>query len=412
MEVQNYQNQLAKPMLGYYLGIINGDPTASNELLIWSQNEIIYYTATGKIKWQYKQLNIKKVEVKKFLTDRLSRQIKVYIVTKDNNNFILLDHRGLVLNFLEEKVKKYCQYYQGLNNFNPTLLKTTKQLIFFALQEKGDYKLTFKLENSQVSQTNFLIFLEDNQVIYQTNKLENTFEIKYTVLEQKIALYAEFTCELKLINIQKLKQEAKLYFIGDSIIANQNEKLLFGIGQVWPLHYAGLSQNYAMMGHSLKSFIYEGRFNYLLNKVKNNDLVIISFGHNDQKLTDYGENLQEFEFYLTYVITKLQEFKVKCVLLNSIPRRCYQKGKLIDTHQEYKDIPQVIAIKLGIQFINLHKYLEKILLEHTIQQSKRLYGYYKELALFDNTHLSFLGANLVAEKLNLEIKKALIKGEK
>ena len=112
-----------------------------------------------------------------------------------------------------------------------------------------------------------------------------------------------------LVFAQSDKNEITIFMIGNSTMADKpyaNGNPEKGWGQVFPLYFKeGIRiENHAVNGRSTKSFIDEGRWDSVLEKIKPGDYVIIEFGHNDEKKddpkryaaprTDYRTNLIKF----------------------------------------------------------------------------------------------------------------------
>ena len=105
------------------------------------------------------------------------------------------------------------------------------------------------------------------------------------------------------------QNEITIFMIGNSTMANKPydegnpEK---GWGQILPLYFKeGVRiENHAVNGRSTKSFLDQGRWEVVKEKIKPGDYVIIEFGHNDAKKEDstrfadanttYRWNLEKF----------------------------------------------------------------------------------------------------------------------
>src|SRR5438067_10884424 len=79
-----------------------------------------------------------------------------------------------------------------------------------------------------------------------------------------------------------------IYMIGDSTMANKPLKAPNperGWGQILPIYFKENVhiENHAQNGRSTKSFIDEGRWKTVLDRLRPGDYVIIQFGHNDEK---------------------------------------------------------------------------------------------------------------------------------
>jgi len=219
-----------------------------------------------------------------------------------------------------------------------------------------------------------------------------------------------------------------LYLIGDSTMANKpnpEENPERGWGQMVSnfLTENITVKNRAINGRSSKSFLNEGHWNTILDSLRPNDYVFIQFGHNDQKEKDSTRYTNPFTQYRSNLERYINETRAKGaipILFSSITRRKFnQYGVLIDTHGMYPLVVRMVAKDLNIPFIDLQLLTEQLEISYGVEGSKKLHLHfkkgensYKPKGVEDNTHLSVLGANLIAalamdeiEKQNLEFKK-------
>ena len=148
-----------------------------------------------------------------------------------------------------------------------------------------------------------------------------------------------------------------IYMIGNSTMANKpykNGNPEKGWGQVFPLYFnEGIKiENHAVNGRSTKSFIDEGKWNVVLERVKKNDYVIIEFGHNDSKQedpkrfadanTDYRNNLMKF-------VNETRSKGGIPILATPIVRRRFDKeGKFYDVHGDYPKVVRDVAAEMNV----------------------------------------------------------------
>jgi len=100
-----------------------------------------------------------------------------------------------------------------------------------------------------------------------------------------------------------------VHLIGDSTMADKPTPATNperGWGQLLPRFFDEhvVVRNHAVNGRSTKSFINEGRWTAVLSELAAGDVVLIEFGHNDEKAddstryaaphTDYRKNLERF----------------------------------------------------------------------------------------------------------------------
>ena len=238
-------------------------------------------------------------------------------------------------------------------------------------------------------------------------------------------------CALLLLSAFTSEKTITIFMIGDSTMAN---KSLVGDNQErgWGHVLGGffsediVVDNHAMNGRSSKSFIDEGRWDAVLNKMKPGDYVFIQFGHNDEKLkpdrhtdpgTTFDANLKRF----------VEEARAKGgipVLFNSIVRRNFRNNEnaiaeddfrrdklveakegdvLIDTHGKYLDSPRNVAKELNVPFVDMNKLTHDLVQGMGPEESKKLFMWIPENKYAacpkgrqDNTHLNVYGARTIA----------------
>ncbi|MET0647354.1 MAG: rhamnogalacturonan acetylesterase [Pyrinomonadaceae bacterium] len=164
--------------------------------------------------------------------------------------------------------------------------------------------------------------------------------------------------------------------------------------------------NHAANGRSTRTFIGEGRWQTLIDKVKAGDYVLMQFGHNDgakdkvDRYTppeDYRKNFERF-------VAEVRAKKATPVLLTPVMRRRFNKeGKFYDTHGEYPDIVRGVAAEHKVALIDMHRTSEKVLVKYGPEESRKLFLQLKAgenpnypQGVDDNTHFSPLGADIMA----------------
>lgn len=232
------------------------------------------------------------------------------------------------------------------------------------------------------------------------------------------------TIQAQSLPKEKTKEEITVFLVGNSTVADKPYKdgnPEKGWGQVFPLYFKeGVKiENHAVNGRSTKSFIDEGRWDSVLNKLKAGDYVFIEFGHNDSKKEDptryaaaqtsYRENLQKF-------IIDVRKKDAFTVLATPIVRRKFDGGKLIETHGEYPFVVREVAKSNDVPLLDLHAKTKDLVTAFGEEKSKVLFLHidsdeYKNLKekIRDDTHLSAYGAfkvcDLVAEEIRVSLKE-------
>lgn len=226
-------------------------------------------------------------------------------------------------------------------------------------------------------------------------------------------------------------KKTTVFMIGDSTMANKDvsgDKQERGWGMMLQNFFSDdiIIDNHAVNGRSSKSFINEGRWQKVLDKIKPGDYVFIQFGHNDEKPdtarhTDPGST---FDANLRRFVNESRLKGATPVLFNSVVRRSFAKSKtavtdddlrsnsssdlvegdsLIDTHGEYLVSPRRIAVETGVPFVDANR------ITHDLEQglgregSKTLHMIFKPgetpslpKGRKDNTHYNINGAMTVA----------------
>lgn len=222
-----------------------------------------------------------------------------------------------------------------------------------------------------------------------------------------------------------------IFMIGDSTMANKDisgDKQERGWGMMLQNYFDDgiIVDNHAMNGRSSKSFINEGRWKAVLDRIMPGDYLIIQFGHNDEK-TDSARHTTPgttFDANLRRFVREAREKGATPILMNSVVRRNFSDSKtavadddlrdnsskqlaegdtLIDTHGEYLVSPRRVAKEMGVVFVDANK------ITHDLEQSMGKEGSKKLHMIFkpgetpslpdgrqDNTHYNIFGANKVA----------------
>lgn len=217
----------------------------------------------------------------------------------------------------------------------------------------------------------------------------------------------------------------RLFLVGDSTMADQPEHKYpeHGWGQVLPefLKPEVQVQNHAMNGRSTKSFRDEGRWQAVLDQLRTGDLVVIGFGHNDQKIEDptrYAEPWAAYRSNLARYIDEARGKGADVILVTSIRRRHFdEQGKLQETLGDYPAVARQVAQEKAVALVDLNRFTAELLEDIGPEASTRLYmhaapGEYPNLPAEgkqDNTHLQVAGARKVAGLFVADVKRQKLK---
>lgn len=220
---------------------------------------------------------------------------------------------------------------------------------------------------------------------------------------------------LILLNVFAFGQkQIVVYLAGDSTMAEKtsDKRPETGWGEYLQSQFDETKvkiENHAQNGRSTKSFIDEGRWKMIVDRLKKGDYVFIEFGHNDQKKEDPKRFAEANTDYRNNLIKFVMEVRVKKafpVLLTPVMRRRFnEKGEFFDTHGEYPSAVRKVAQELKVPLIDMHRKSETVIKNLGEEASKKLFlilrerehPYYPK-GIEDNTHFSAFGAEQMARQ--------------
>ncbi|MDC7684957.1 rhamnogalacturonan acetylesterase [Asticcacaulis sp. BYS171W] len=163
---------------------------------------------------------------------------------------------------------------------------------------------------------------------------------------------------IQAIEIQKATPARRVFIVGDSTVADQGGADYASWGQMLPRFLSSeLSvANHARSGETMKSFITSLRWDKVMSEVRPGDILLIQFGHNDQKKQwprTYVAAARGYPAYLKALVADAQDHGVQVVLISPVSRRSFKDGKINNTLAGYDDAVRNTAKDLGIPFIDL-----------------------------------------------------------
>jgi lysophospholipase L1-like esterase len=225
-----------------------------------------------------------------------------------------------------------------------------------------------------------------------------------------------------------------IYLAGDSTLAQKtaDKRPETGWGEYLQIQFDETKiriENHAQNGRSTKSFIDEGRWQAIVQKLRKGDYVFIEFGHNDEKKEDpkrYAEARTDYRNNLIKFVNEVRERSAFPVLLTPVVRRRFNdQGEFFDTHGEYPEVVREVAAKYKVPLIDMQRKSEAIVRKLGVEDSKRLFLILRKGenpnypdGLEDNTHFSPFGAEQMARaaaegirESSIELAKDLIKDD-
>lgn len=207
-----------------------------------------------------------------------------------------------------------------------------------------------------------------------------------------------------------------VFIAGDSTAAHKADNKRPETGWAEKLEdyfsYQIIVNNLAFNGASTKTFIKKGLLNDIDNEIKENDYLIIQFGHNDQKIEDpnWGTTIDEYQNNLNKFVNIAQQHKAIPIILSSIVRRRYKNNHLVNSLGEYPKAAENYAKEKNVFYINMNKITFEYINKLTPEDSLKLYlnidfSTNYPTGVHDNTHLNDYGATIIAELVAKELKK-------
>jgi lysophospholipase L1-like esterase len=209
------------------------------------------------------------------------------------------------------------------------------------------------------------------------------------------------------------KSPITIYLAGDSTCANKlpEKRPETGWGEMLQQYFDPAKvkiENHAQNGRSTKTFISEGRWQAIVDKLKKGDYVLVQFGHNDES-KEKGERYtppEDFRRNLLRFVADVRARNANIVLLTPVMRRKFDKdGNFVDQHPpEYPDAVRNIAKEQNVPLIDMHRKSEAVIKRYGVEGSRSLFLQLKpgENANYpkgveDNTHFVPKGAEEMAK---------------
>ena len=194
---------------------------------------------------------------------------------------------------------------------------------------------------------------------------------------------------------------AKFILAGDSTCAikKMERRPECGWGERLSRHLGGAEVvDLALNGYSTKSFIDKGKWKALLAQVEKGDVVVIQFGHNDEKKADpkrFTEPFGDFYDNLCRFAADVRGKGGRTVLMTPVCRRAFQGGKVKSTHREYPAAVRKAAADTKSVFIDMED-LTRGWLESLGPKASKDFFYVSPEGKPDVTHFNYQGADAVA----------------
>lgn len=162
-------------------------------------------------------------------------------------------------------------------------------------------------------------------------------------------------------------------------------------------------RNHAQSGRSSRSFIEEGWLQPVAKELRRGDVLLIQFGHNDEKREDparYNEPDVAFPQWLSRYVELAREKGATPILLTPLARRKFERGtkvdQLLDTHGLYAQAIRELAHRERVGLIDLTASSMAWLRALGDEPSKAFFMHVPAQQQADDTHLREHGAYAAA----------------
>ena len=198
-----------------------------------------------------------------------------------------------------------------------------------------------------------------------------------------------------------------IYVIGDSTVENGNDPYYGWGGQLAGLLPRVRVDNHAFSGRSTKSFWDEGRFVPVAKAMRPGDLLLISFGHNDEK--DDVERHTDPDTTYTEILMRYcsaaRGAQATPVLCTSVSRNFVaENGFVMYTHGAYPHAMRALSATESIPLIDLEMMTRGLLCSLGAEKACDLFvniapGTDERFldGVADKTHFNLYGAKTVAK---------------
>ncbi len=207
------------------------------------------------------------------------------------------------------------------------------------------------------------------------------------------------------------KEPITIFLAGDSTMAAKRpeKRPETGWGEFLQKHFDERRvriDNHAQNGRSTRTFIAEGRWQTIVDKLRAGDYVFIQFGHNDssKEKVDRYTPPDDYRANLVRFIGEVRAKRATPVLLTPVMRRRFDEdGAVQDSHGVYPDIVREVAAGQRVTLIDMHRKSWQTLARFGVEDSKKLFlqlaagehANYPQ-GVNDNTHFSPRGAEIMA----------------
>ena len=203
------------------------------------------------------------------------------------------------------------------------------------------------------------------------------------------------------------------HLAGDSTVADAKpgEHPMSGWGGELAGFVDGPVRNLAFGGATTESFVQTQTWDALLRGVLPGDVVLIQFGHNDQKEPELLAARGGYTERLRRMVTDARALSATAVLCTSAERRWFDGDRVTPTHGDYPDAVRDLADELDAPLIDLTVFTTWLYEDLGEAASRALLSHFARgesagwpEGLVDDTHFRVEGARKIAAFVGLSLR--------
>jgi lysophospholipase L1-like esterase len=201
-----------------------------------------------------------------------------------------------------------------------------------------------------------------------------------------------------------------LFLLGDSTVCDQPSEPYNSWGQMLPRFFKpGIAvANHGESGETYRDALGRRRTDKILSALKPGDMVLMQFGHNDQKQIKDGKG-GPFTTYKAEIKTHVDAVRARgglAVIVSPMERRRFdEQGKLVPTLADYAEAARQSARELDVPFIDLNAMSKTLYTALGPAGSEPAFAE-PQPGKLDNTHHSPYGSYELAQAIVLGLQQA------
>ena len=335
-------------------------------------------------------------------------KLKVRALASNDSNFTNSDYSNEVAYTVEAKAPIKEKLTAPIISLNDDVVS------WEPINNASGYQIKINDDEKQLKSTSYQI----------TESTVGTYKIQVMALAAADSNYlnSDYSNEVEYVVESVLElANTTIYLVGDSTVASFNDVTYYypryGYGTMLSQYLSPKAEvvNLALSGRSSKSYLVESNYQNLKSSLKENDYLLIGFGHNDEKNDDptrfssaNGSLTEEgsFKYNLYNYYIKLAEEKSATPILVTPIVRANSKDDYtgssahITAYGDYRQAICELGEEVGVTVLDLTTATKNLYEEVRYDEAIKFHAWTtSNSASVDTTHLNIYGAKMVAYNL-------------